>query len=453
MIPPAREMASAPSPPDLRTSVLSVCRGRATWSLVALLLVAACVPTAAAQERPAPDPQELWREFPLDDARTQKAPTVDAPPLRERPTPALSTPEAGERTGDELSVLGLAAITLATAVVIALATGILAGLRGRVRLGRARIPYPRASRTTDPGASAWAASGPKTRPGEQMTELETLKVKHEAHRRAATTSASSIDDDVEALKAKLSVPATRKEETTTNDDLEILKGKREAASSAVKPDGKRFGGVDVLKAKLDRISVAKRETPDRQAIDLLRTKLREPSDSREPAVPTSDAKKPRAKLDLVPGGPAPALPARPVPAKPPSSVAQGRKNRSVRTPRGVAAVALVSAQLTELAEPPASRPRVRCRVALWRGYVKAQFYAIEQSAARPRRVVALSPPFWMRGGGPLPQRGAPAGAHATLIENLEQDGWCVVARGAGARWFDVELERAAEPPWGDPTER
>src|SRR5918996_2621364 len=112
-------MASTPSFPDLRPPVSNRRRGRATSSLVALLLAAACVPTAAAQEQPAPDPQELWREFPLDDTRTQQAPTVDAPRPRERPTPVSST-EAGESTGDDLRMLGLAAITLATTVVIAL---------------------------------------------------------------------------------------------------------------------------------------------------------------------------------------------------------------------------------------------------------------------------------------------------------------------------------------------
>ena len=410
-------------------------------SIVVLLLVATCVPTAGAQERPAPDPQELWRQFPLDDARTRQAPTFDAPRLRERPTPVSST-EAGESTGEDLRVLGLAAIALATVVVIVLATGVLAGLRGRLRYGLGRSPYAPASRPTDPGGTAGVASGRRTRPGKQMDELETLKVKREAHRQAAKTSASSIDD-VEALKAKLSVPATRsKAATTTIDDLEILKSKREAAASAANPAGKRSDGVDALKTKLDRVSVAKRERPERQAIDRLRTKLRERPDS--PNAPSSDATKPRAKLDLVPGGPARELRAQPTPAKPPSSVTQARTNRSGRQFRGAAAVALISPQLGKGAEPAESPWRVRCRVALWRGYIKSQFYAIEQSATRAPRVIAQSPLFRMRGGGPLLQEEAPAGAHATLIANLEQDGWCVVARGP--RWFDVELERAEGPP-------
>jgi hypothetical protein len=430
-------MASASSPPEPRPSVSNRRCGRATSSLVALLLATACVPTAAAQERPAPDPQELWRQFPLDDARTQQVPTNDAPRPRQRPTPVSST-EAGESTGDDLHVLGLAAITLATVVVITLATGALAALRGPVWHGRGRSSYAPASRPTDPAGSA--ASVPRTRLGREVDELETLKVKREADRRAAKTSAPSIDD-IEALKAKLSVPATRKKESRTNDDLEILKSKREAVASAAKPDGKRSDGVNALKSKLDRVNVAKRERTQRQAIDPLRAKLRERPESREVALPMSDAKKPRAKLDLVPGGPAPALRARPTPAKPQNSVAQGGTNRSGRNPRGAAAPALVSARL---AQPAESRPRVRCRVTLWRGYVKSQFYAIEQSSTRGRRVIAQSSLFRMRGGSPLPQQGAPAGAHATLIENLEQDGWCVVARGP--RWFDVELERAEGPP-------
>jgi hypothetical protein len=200
-----------------------------------------------------------------------------------------------------------------------------------------------------------------------------------------------------------------------------------AVASASKPNVKRPGGVDTLKTKLDRVGMTKVEAPERQAIDRLGTKLPDRQDG--PDMPRREQKVPRAKLDLVPSRPAPAPP-------PP--------NRSPRKSRGAAAVAPVPLQLAERTEPGDSRPRVRCYVRLWRGYVKAQFYAIEPSATRARRVIAESPLFWKRGGEPPTKHGAPASAHAALIADLERDGWRVVARGSP--WFHVQLERAEPPP-------
>jgi hypothetical protein len=78
-------------------------------------------------------------------------------------------------------------------------------------------------------------------------------------------------------------------------------------------------------------------------------------------------------------------------------------------------------------------------VTLWRGYLKSQFYAIELGAPQAPRVFAESPLFRIRGGGPPSQNEASADAHAALIANLEQAGWCVVAWGP--RWYHVEFER------------
>lgn len=434
-------MASSPSPTDLRPCVGTLCRRRGSWFLAALVLVATCVPTAAARERPVPDPQELWRQFPLDEQRTEQTPTVQAPAPRERTSPVSST--ASERTRD-VGLLGLGAIALATTLVIGLATLVLAGLRGRVRPGPGREPYVPASRPSTPGRTVGDGSGLMT-PTAKHREVETLRVNREAQNQAAKTAASSIDE-VDTLKAKLATPAAPKDEATTNADQEILKSKREAAASAVEATGKRFHGVDALKRKLDREDVATRESLERQATEWLRTKLQEDDDTADPAARLSVgenlsvAEKPRTALELVHGSPAAAPRARPT--RPPD--AQRRTNRSGRSSRGSAAVAHVSAEVPELVEPSESPPQVKGRVFLWRGYVKAQFYAVEQYP-KPARVIALSPLFRTRGWDRLPPNaGASADAHAALIESLERDGWSVVARGT--RWFDVELERAEEPP-------
>jgi hypothetical protein len=272
-----------------------------------------------------------------------------------------------------------------------------------------------------------------------MDEVEILKLKREADRRATKPSASSFDK-VDTLKAKLGTPAAHKDETRTNEDQEILKSKRnrEAAASAVEADDKRFHGVDALKRKLEREDVATRESLERQATEQLRNKLQEGNSSDHPAGRLSVAEHPRAALELA-GTSQTAPRARP----PRPSVAQRRTNRSGRSPRASATMALVSAD-PEQVKPSTSPTQVRCRILLWRGYVKAQFYAVEQFPT-PGRVLALSPLFWNRGGDRLPPKaGAAGGAHATLIENLKRDGWRVVARLP--RWFNLELERADEPP-------
>ena len=400
------------------------------------MLVATCVPTAAGRERPAPAPQELWRQFPLDDGQTRQTPTSEG--LRERPTPT-SSGEAAESPGENLDVLGLAAIGFVTVVVIACVTGVLAGLRRRLRSGLGRNAYAPASRSIELGRSGGAPSGRKTRRPKQMDEVEILKLKREAERRAAKPSASSFDK-VDTLKAKLGTPAAHKDETTTNDDQEILKSKRkrEAVASALEADVKRFHGVDTLKRKLEREDVATSERLERQATERLRTKLEEGNKSDHPAGRLSVEERPRAALELV-GNSQTASRARPT--RP--SVAQRRTNRSGRSPRASAAMAHVSAAGPELVKPSKSPTQVRCRIVLWRGYVRAQFYAIEQFPT-PARVLALSPLFRNRGGDRLPPKAGAAGAaHATLIEDLERDGWRVVARGR--RWFDLELERPDEP--------
>ena len=415
-------MASTYSLPQRRSSVSRSRGRRATSSIVPLLLIVLTfAPSAGAQERPAPAPEELWRQFPLNDARAEQPPTFEAPRRRER-----STPEAGPSGGENLSVLGLGAIGLATVLLVAVA-GVLVALLDRLR-ARNR-PYASASRS---GGSRRlpAASGRS----EQMDELEILKIKREADRRTAKTAGSSVDQ-LEVLKAKLVAPAARKEARATADDLEILKSKRQAATSAAVPDGTRSDGIEALKRKRNGVSAANRETAKPQTADPLQAKLAKRTDS--PDSPVPDARKPRAKLGLVPG--APAQRAAPAPTNAPGSVGRPSTNRSARRPRGAAAVAPLALPLDELTEPVERLPRVRCRVALWRGYVKSQFYAIELRAPQAPRVFAESPLFRIRGGGLPPQHGASADAHATLIANLEQAGWCVVARGL--RWYHVELER------------
>ncbi len=387
-------------------------------SIVALLLIILTfAPSAGAEERPAPAPKELWRQFPLNDARAEQPPTFEAPRRRER-----STPEAGPSGGETLSVLGLGAIGLATVLLVAVA-GVLAALGDRLRTGRR--PYASASRSGGSGGIP-AASGRS----EQMDELEILKVKREVDRRTAKTAGSSVDQ-LEVLKAKLVAPAARKEARATADDLEILKSKRHAAASAAIQDGTRSDGIEALKRKRNGVGAANRETAEPQTADPLRAKLAKRTDS-----PSPDARKLRAKLGLVPG--ASAQRAAPAPTNAPGSVGRPSTNRSARRPRGAAAVVPL-ARLDELTASIERLPRVRCRVALWRGYVKSQFYAIELRAPQAPRVFAESPLFRIRGSGSPSQHGASADAHATLIANLEQAGWCVVARGP--KWFHVELER------------
>jgi hypothetical protein len=207
-------------------------------ALVALVVVAARVDQAAAQAPARPAPQELWRQFPLDDAPSK--------------SDARAERAASEQGRDgSLSTVQIAAIVLAMGLLLMLTTGVLAyatraqfdlDLRGAGR----RLRRPWRSRAVPEALRA----GGRQRSADELAALEEALASYLAGRVPAE---SLPDDELERLKAKLDVyPAT--ETGVADHELEVLKAKRGAPGGSV---GRELpDDVETLKAKLAGNAVA-----------------------------------------------------------------------------------------------------------------------------------------------------------------------------------------------------
>jgi len=84
-----------------------------------------------------------------------------------------------------------------------------------------------------------------------------------------------------------------------------------------------------------------------------------------------------------------------------------------------------------------------CRIACWRGYTKAHFYARPPSNDV---AIALSPPFSWRIWEAQP-RDAAAGEAALdkLVADLEASGWQQLGRGHA--WYELRFGRTPDPVW------
>jgi hypothetical protein len=84
-----------------------------------------------------------------------------------------------------------------------------------------------------------------------------------------------------------------------------------------------------------------------------------------------------------------------------------------------------------------------CRIAVWHGYVKTQFYAGRLGA--PMQLALYLSPMFRAPGGSTPQRTDEAQhALAALIARLENDDWTVAHQGR--HWFELTLERPPPAP-------
>jgi hypothetical protein len=146
-----------------------------------------------------------------------------------------------------------------------------------------------------------------------------------------------------------------------------------------------------------------------------------------------------------------------------------RPGRDVRLPRrrefkASKAVAQAARPMPQRERQPAERdlstaldPRLRtrnaherravecdtCRIAVWHGYVKTQFYAARPGA--PMQLALYLSPMFRAPGGSTPQRTDEAKhALATLIARLENDDWTVARQGG--HWFELTLERPPPAP-------
>jgi hypothetical protein len=108
---------------------------------------------------------------------------------------------------------------------------------------------------------------------------------------------------------------------------------------------------------------------------------------------------------------------------------------------------VVHAETAETVAHAAQEPQVEpepvvaastCRIAVWRGYRKATFYAEAQDGDETV-ALAESPTFKYHGNGLPDQTEATAEAYRALMELLTQEGWQSVQQGPA--WFERILTR------------
>jgi hypothetical protein len=106
-----------------------------------------------------------------------------------------------------------------------------------------------------------------------------------------------------------------------------------------------------------------------------------------------------------------------------------------------------AAESDEVAEPPAAASELTCKIAFWRGYRKAAFYAQIPDLSGEHLAVAESPLFRAEGNG-IPERTDQAqAAYNHVREELLRAGWEPLA--GGRYWFEetfrLPLRAAGEP--------
>src|SRR5258707_13192128 len=104
-----------------------------------------------------------------------------------------------------------------------------------------------------------------------------------------------------------------------------------------------------------------------------------------------------------------------------------------------------SGVLIRSSEVVTKRPQQHCSIALWRGYVTAQFYVRERgNSAEPR----FSPSFrtWhfpWEGSEPLEADMSARAALAALRDDLLTAGWTRMRRALGTEWYELRFRRDA----------
>jgi hypothetical protein len=95
---------------------------------------------------------------------------------------------------------------------------------------------------------------------------------------------------------------------------------------------------------------------------------------------------------------------------------------------------------------PTPQPTQQCSIALWRGYVSAQFYVRGKEL---EGALGLSPTFrsWrLPGTAHRPMREDPSvlAALTALEAELLSDGWERMRRAPGSEWYELRFRRASE---------
>lgn len=248
-------------------------------AFVLLALVAVPGPPALAQPPARPEPQELWRQFPLDEAPPNaQAPEREPAPQGSQPTSPTTADEGRD---------GTVAIAVTLGLLLLLMIGLVAYvIRGQVALGREDVARHLRSVVATNGQKFGVASSGLRRSlkrasarglrgvrriganirkptvpasaGAMANELSRLK-EILATYVARGPAERSADEHVETLKAKFEVQTPTS--GTGHPEVEILKAKR--GNPAGSRDGGNLDEAEMLKAKL--ADDAARKTRPRKA--------------------------------------------------------------------------------------------------------------------------------------------------------------------------------------------
>jgi hypothetical protein len=382
-------MRSSASPTRIVATALS------SWALAwaAAVVFAAAPFAAAAQPGGRPTPQKLWQEFPLDPAPGQprRAPARREPQARQsKPEPiAVTTAPPAQTGGDDAQrAFELAALGLAGAIVAVGATlGILVYRR---RPSRPAVTTPE---------SATAESTPAV----------TDPPPRQQHRPARVVPVAQPRPFVTAGRSPRPAERARADRSSTRS----LKAGLDPTEAAR------------LKAKLARDGVSGRA----RDADEFKEKLKRPrSSSRKASAPPAPVEDEAAADSSV-------TRSTDVVEAPPRPKADLTGLRDV--PSVPKSAALIRAPAPEAGSPT-------CRIGLWRGYIRAHFYAALENPHSEATEITASSPYvrWWKPGPPPADASDIAAAHGVLLDTLEATGWKSVARGE--EWFALTLAHDEE---------
>ena len=358
---------------------------------VALLAVTLglLAPAGVAHGGNAPQPQQLWKAYPLDPTYSDSARAPSAKP-RPAPSPEKRAPASHRRLRTTASGNGSFPtlwIALAAALVAALAGTLLLVRRMTVPSGRLVMPsLPRARPQRIVLVSAAAAHG--------LSDGLMENVRRFGHLRPLVET-ESVREPARLIEDRRSPEPPPAKRVTRS------------SNAVLTPD--RLVALEQKTLKRKRASGHASEAA------AMKAKTWEPARGKE--AKSGDVKELREKLARArtPEWETDALPVDP-PKRP---LKELRAARSVRHPVPVQA---------------------QCRIGWWRGYIKSEFYAKARMPDGRELVVRTSPGFrWSKATPPPKEARQVAEVHRKLVDELVGDGWVVSGGGEGDEWWALEL--------------
>lgn len=279
-------------------------RGPAALVLLAFALLAGPTPEAIARTPPRPDPQELWRQFPLDTQRW----TRQAPAERESAPPVAASATGGtaeEGRDGSLVTVQIAVTMLAMALVLMLTTATLAySVRGSFEFGayrRRRRLTPSFHEFVEAPPNAETERPERREPSARRTFRIPSRARRSVKRPTAAKPLASIISEVDALKEKLDVDAApKKHESPAHDRIQRLRARLDMHFASAKNETTASDEVESLRAKLEmHPAPAKSQRIAQDELDTLREKL-DVQPAHNESAPPDEVQTLKEKLEMQP---------------------------------------------------------------------------------------------------------------------------------------------------------